>query len=96
MAKEQRDTKSLWIEGKKNWNELYGGSLSMAKFWRNLSMVVSLVCVILAGGVVWETLEFIFPVGGNTLVGFQCMEGFGADQKQVCGQTDAEILQKLH
>lgn len=43
-----------------------------------------------------KTLEFIFPVGGHTLVGFQCAEGFGSEQRQVCGQSDAEILQKLH
>ena len=57
MAKEQRDVKSLWIEGKKTWNDLYGGALAMATFWKNLSFILAIVCVILAGGVIWSTRQ---------------------------------------
>ncbi len=57
MAKEQKDSKSLFIEGKKAWNDLYGGALAMASFWRSLAFILSVVCVILAGGVIWSTRQ---------------------------------------
>lgn len=57
MAKEQRDTKSIWIEGKKAWNDLYGGALAMSAFFRNLSMVLAVAIVILSGGLIWSSRQ---------------------------------------
>lgn len=56
MAK-NRDPISVFIEGKKSWNELYGGALAMAQFWRNMSFLLAVTCVILAGGVIWSSRQ---------------------------------------
>lgn len=57
MSEKHKDPKSLFVEGKKAWNELYGGALAMASFWRLGFFLSVVVNIILAGGVIWSTRQ---------------------------------------
>jgi len=55
--KNAEKARSYFIEGKKAWNELYGGSMAMARFWKYLALLISISCIILSGGVIWSTRQ---------------------------------------
>ena len=55
--KNAEKARSYFIEGKKAWNELYGGAMAMARFWKYLALIVSVACVVLSGGVIWSTRQ---------------------------------------
>lgn len=45
-----------------------------------------------------RTVVFVFPLGNDTLAGYQFADGIGKSQKQVGGQSDdqiAEVLEKI-
>lgn len=56
-TKKHKEPEDIFVSGKKSWNELYGGALAMAAFWRLTTLLTIVVCVVLAGGVIWSTRQ---------------------------------------
>lgn len=49
--------KSYFIDGKLAWNELYGGAMAMSRFWKYLSLILSVALVVLSAGIIWSTRQ---------------------------------------
>jgi len=56
-TKRHKEPEDIFVSGKKSWNELYGGALAMAAFWRLTTILSLVVGIVLAGGVIWSTRQ---------------------------------------